>query len=470
VTPAAVTLERTRVEPARPAPAEPGLADVDAVLAEVLPAGVAEHLVAAMRKRVRPLLDVAGDGVQTPIAYAAAALCRLPIGRDPDRLLVDRLVDAVGERAGLSRAATRTAIFGAALADLAVLDDPPESRLVRLVHLVAGVMRATGVSLWVVEATKSPPLVCVAWSGSGARSRRARDAAARVIGGCLPEGRGAAVVLARPGALYAHAPNVSRTRCGAYLELSAPAVRSLLAQVALIQGSARRETTLVESAERRLLRLGFDLHDGPAQRVAALAADARVARSRVVELEGANHPLAGALEGVVGGLDELAAEIRDLAHSLESRALLLHSLDRVLARELETFSRRTGIATSLDAEGDFGALTPSQQLALVRVTQEALTNVREHARAGRVVVQARKGGAKITVAVQDDGRGFDVAHASARAARRERLGLAGMQERIGLLGGRLDVESRPGGPTRIVAVVPEWRPDAPGAGATADAQ
>jgi signal transduction histidine kinase len=104
------------------------------------------------------------------------------------------------------------------------------------------------------------------------------------------------------------------------------------------------------------------------------------------------------------------------------------------------------------------------------VTQEALTNVQEHARAGRVVVQARHTGAKITVAVGDDGRGFDVAHGSARAARRERLGVAGMHERIGLLGGTVDVESRPGGPTCIVAAVPEWRPDAPGTGATADAQ
>jgi len=59
---------------------------------------------------------------------------------------------------------------------------------------------------------------------------------------------------------------------------------------------------------------------------------------------------------------------------------------------------------------------------------------------------------------RDDGRGFEVERTLVDAARTGHLGLVGMSERVRLLGGRLDVESRPGGPTRIAAVIPRWRP------------
>jgi signal transduction histidine kinase len=60
--------------------------------------------------------------------------------------------------------------------------------------------------------------------------------------------------------------------------------------------------------------------------------------------------------------------------------------------------------------------------------------------------------------VRDDGRGFDVERALVRAAERGRLGLVGMAERVRLLGGRLEVDSRPGGPTVVSAVIPRWEP------------
>jgi signal transduction histidine kinase len=60
--------------------------------------------------------------------------------------------------------------------------------------------------------------------------------------------------------------------------------------------------------------------------------------------------------------------------------------------------------------------------------------------------------------VTDNGRGFDVERTLVQAARKGRLGLVGMSERVRLLGGRFDLQSSPGGPTTISAKIPRWRP------------
>ncbi len=89
------------------------------------------------------------------------------------------------------------------------------------------------------------------------------------------------------------------------------------------------------------------------------------------------------------------------------------------------------------------------EITLYRVVQEALTNIVKHARAGHVSVILTRRNGTATAVVEDDGRGFDVA-----APNPETLGLAGMRERLALVEGRLQVESRPGHGTTIVAEVP----------------
>jgi signal transduction histidine kinase len=136
--------------------------------------------------------------------------------------------------------------------------------------------------------------------------------------------------------------------------------------------------------------------------------------------------------------------------------MLREPIGRVLAREAAAFARRSGITPTVDVDEDLGIMTASQQIALVRVAQEALTNVREHAAATSVHLTAHATAHGVSLVVADDGRGFAV-----DAPRPDgRLGLAGMHERVRLLGGRLAIESRPGGPTRIEATIPRWRPSA----------
>ena len=219
------------------------------------------------------------------------------------------------------------------------------------------------------------------------------------------------------------------------------------------------EPGLAAANERLLVRLGFDLHDGPLQQVYALAQDIRLLREQVVVLVGSDHrdPVVGRFADLESQLAELHRDLRDLAHSLEPRSLLQLPLPDGVARELGVLSRRTGIATSIDREGSFDALSASQQIALLRVLQEALSNIRQHSGATEVAVTLRDADDDgLRLEIRDNGHGFDPEGVVPDEDGQSGIGVAGMCERLRLLGGRLEVESAPGGPTVVTASLPRW--------------
>src|ERR671910_1246376 len=136
--------------------------------------------------------------------------------------------------------------------------------------------------------------------------------------------------------------------------------------------SDAREPGLAAANERLLVRLGFDLHDGPLQQVYALAQDVRLLREQMVMLVGGEHrePVLGRFADLESQLAELHQDLRDLAHSLEPRSLLQQPLPDAVGRELAALQRRTGISTSIVLDGTFDALSDSQRIALLRVLQE----------------------------------------------------------------------------------------------------
>jgi signal transduction histidine kinase len=236
-----------------------------------------------------------------------------------------------------------------------------------------------------------------------------------------------------------------------WLEEAAEALSPLLEREFLLQRSATRERSLVTASERRLSRLGFDLHDGALQHVAALGADIRQLRAR----SGGDNGTVHALEQRVAELDRV---LRELAHSLEPASLLRRPLDRVIESEAAALRERTGIEVRTRVTGDFGSMTQSQKIALIRVVQEALTNIREHSAATAVDVVVTGSRSSVDVQIEDDGQGFEVTRTLQDAAQRGRLGLVGSSERVRLLGGRFDIRSRPGGPTTVSLTLPRWQP------------
>jgi signal transduction histidine kinase len=150
-----------------------------------------------------------------------------------------------------------------------------------------------------------------------------------------------------------------------------------------------RRASMLDVAERRLVRLGLDLHDGPVQDVAALTADVRLLLDH---LDGALPPVAlQSLADVAARLDGLHSELRDLAFSLESRTLVERPLGDVLAEEARSFRERSSIELSLDVHGDVDDLTASQRIAAARIIQESLSNIRDHSRARQAWVRVLAG-------------------------------------------------------------------------------
>jgi signal transduction histidine kinase len=103
-------------------------------------------------------------------------------------------------------------------------------------------------------------------------------------------------------------------------------------------------------------------------------------------------------------------------------------------------------------------MTASQRIALYRIVQEGLANIRKHSDATNARVTLHATERAIELQIVDDGKGFCVDQTLIRAAKGGRLGLVGIGERIRMLGGTFDVESRPGGPTTLSLVLPRWRP------------
>ena len=221
------------------------------------------------------------------------------------------------------------------------------------------------------------------------------------------------------------------------------------------------EAGLAAANERLLVRLGFDLHDGPLQQVHALAQDIRLLRKQLLALVESEHrePVAGRFDDVESQLAELHQDLRDLAHSLEPRSLLQQPLPEAVERELAALNRRTGISTSIVVDGSFDALSASQRIALLRVLQEALSNIRQHSGSRTVAVTLREEAVDgVCMEIADDGHGFDPARVVPAEDGESGIGLVGMRERLRLLGGSLEIESAPGGPTLVRAMLPRWLP------------
>jgi signal transduction histidine kinase len=248
--------------------------------------------------------------------------------------------------------------------------------------------------------------------------------------------------------------------------------------VTLLELSDRRsaagpDAAATASAERRLRRLRFDLHDGPQQDVLLLAEDLRLFRAQlgsVTQNHPSNYRLLGSLDDLQARLVALAGDLRRISNAVESPTLQTGSLPDAVAQAADDFTARTGIDPEIQMRGEFAPLTDSQQITLLALVREALNNIREHSDAKHVTVSLVASEAGAEVMITDDGRGFEPEEELVRAARGGHLGLVGMHERVRMLGGLTQIESRPGGPTTISARIPPWLQGQPAAGMTAPAE
>ena len=150
----------------------------------------------------------------------------------------------------------------------------------------------------------------------------------------------------------------------------------------------------------------------------------------------------------------LNGDLRRIAALLGSPLPENRSFEDAVRELAEAFMVRTGVATVTRFDGDLQKLTETQQLTLLALVREALSNVREHSDAQNAEIMVSAADGTIEATVQDDGRGFEPEIALVQAARDGHLGLVGMHERVQMLGGVTRIDSRRGGPTVISVRLP----------------
>ena len=200
---------------------------------------------------------------------------------------------------------------------------------------------------------------------------------------------------------------------------------------------------VVEAQELERRRLARELHDETGQALTSILLGLRAMEDAKTD----EQVRAAAVE-----LRELVVrtlqDVRQLAVELRPKALDDFGLIAALERLVETWAEQTGIRVEL-AAGLPGRLPAEIETALYRIVQEALTNIVKHARASRVSIVLSEREHAVTVVIEDDGIGF-----APRSTREDGLGLVGMRERVALVGGRLEIESREGAGTTLLVEVP----------------
>ena len=118
------------------------------------------------------------------------------------------------------------------------------------------------------------------------------------------------------------------------------------------------------------------------------------------------------------------------------------------------FKEQCGVEAGIMVSGIERRFSAEVELTILRIVQEALRNVEKHAQASKVEVMVEFGERKTKVSICDNGKGFDLGGSLAELPRVGKLGLAGMEERVRLLGGSMRIESEPGKGTKVMIEVP----------------
>ena len=211
---------------------------------------------------------------------------------------------------------------------------------------------------------------------------------------------------------------------------------------------------VVAEEEEERHRVSRELHDEAGQALTALKISLGLIHADMPLESGT---LSARIADAVDLTDATMEEIRLLARGLRPPELDAVGLHGTLEGYCHEFAGRTNL--SIDYAGmEMSTLTDAVNISFYRFLQEALTNVAKHAGANRIRVKLSRASGTVSLSVVDDGRGFVPRSKTADPGESGGIGLLGMHERFELLGGRLEVKSRPGQGTRLVAHVPVKEP------------
>jgi signal transduction histidine kinase len=449
-----------------------------------------EHSLLATLDQVARLIEASGVGSVDPDERARAERLALALPGDAGggenrlrlaifvaRLLGDiavdlaadppaalRLLDDLEQVAGLPVGTIGYELLrGSHLAQL-----PADVALQVQLTLLLIFTRARSLSLWVISEEEKALLVeqvgDAQHKAAGAEKTADRLLRSRQRRRWAHEGEFAGIVVDRgqlpAAAVIAQSSLRQPLETDLVLDAAAPMIGAILDRTQLLEAGAVDGPSVIAALERRLARLRYDLHDGPQQDVHLLALDLRLFRDQLTPIFSA-HPEARRL---LGRLDDLEAQLvaldsgmRDISTSMQSPFLPAGTLPEALQAITDAFASRAGVQPEVELSGDFTGLSDSQQITLLALVREGLSNVQKHSGAEKVTITIAAHSRGVDAQVSDDGCGFEPEETLVRAAREGHLGVVGIHERVRMLGGHARIESRPGGPTVISVSLPSWR-------------
>ncbi|MBM4138644.1 MAG: PAS domain S-box protein [Nitrospira sp.] len=213
---------------------------------------------------------------------------------------------------------------------------------------------------------------------------------------------------------------------------------------------------LMQVQEEERSRLARDLHDEIGQLLTALKIDLQEIKHGEV-----GQVRADALTDSLELVDHLLTQVRTLALNLRPSVLDDLGLVPALRWYASRQANRNGWTLALSVQGMVKRVPAPIEVACFRIVQEALTNVAKYAMAKTIDLMLHQQEEELTLIIQDDGRGFDVASARQRAQEGQSIGLLSMEERVRLVGGILEISSTSGRGTTILIRFPLSTPDFP---------
>jgi PAS domain S-box-containing protein len=204
---------------------------------------------------------------------------------------------------------------------------------------------------------------------------------------------------------------------------------------------------LIRAQENERIKISRELHDEWGQCLALLKH-----RIRSMRREFSHESLSAhrGCEEAMRLVDEIIEGIRRLSRDLSPSILEDLGLSSALRWLAGNFAEQYSIPTSLDVDDVDGLFSGEEQRNLYRLSQESLTNIGKHSNAGHVTFALKRDGNTVSLVVEDDGDGFDIAGVRGRSLSLRGLGLTVMEERAHILGAALEVKSAVGGGTRIL--------------------
>lgn len=202
---------------------------------------------------------------------------------------------------------------------------------------------------------------------------------------------------------------------------------------------------LIESQEAERKRIASELHDGLGQSLAIISNRAAMGKSRLGEPELASREFDEISDSALDALDE----VQQITANLHP-----HYLERLgLVKALRSMFKKVSDVVELKYEIDeIDNIFPKDaEINVYRIIQESLNNIVKHSDASEAIVTIRRNGPEVVINIKDDGRGFDIHNVKPSGSG---LGLIGLNERVSILGGAIDLRSSVGNGTEIVVELP----------------